>query len=799
MILRLELLLRRMRAWLSRSEWGIRLLGLSRSIGTETEPGLVLIQIDGLSRRQLETALHRKEMPFLNQLIRREGYHLHTLYSGQPASTPAVQGELFYGVKGAVPAFSFRVRKTGKVVRMFDPEAAADIQDSLASEGPGLLKGGSSYTDIFTGDAEESHFCPSEFGWGHILKEVHPLALMSLVLSHGISLVRTTALLLLECVLALQDCIKGLIAGRDLWEELKFIPLRVAISIVLRDLVTIGAKIDVTRGLPVVHLNLIGYDEQAHRRGPSSDFAHWSLKGIDRSIRRIFNTARRSPRRDYDIWVYSDHGQERTIPYQVEHGRTVQEGVAQVINRSGTRPRVHPQDRRGAQFQRSKWLGSFFSRRIMRAKADKEDVDPSSPVITAMGSLGHVYIEQPLAPEDHDRTARELVETAKIPLVLSPAEPGTAHAWTREGKFLLPRDAEKILGAGHPFMEEAARDLVSLCHHPNAGDFIISGWRLGKMSTSFPMENGSHTGPGPEETRAFALLPVTAPVTYQEDREYLRPLNLREGVLHALGRHPSLQKPRFRPPRKDTHPIRIMTYNVHSCVGMDGKLSAERVAKVIAHYDPDIVALQELDVGRYRTGKVDQAHAIANLLEMEFHFYPALQLEEEQYGDAILSRYPMRLVRAGPLPGLPQHPGLEPRGALWVVITLGDQEVQFFNTHLGLRRKERLAQVDALLGPDWLGHPDNREPIIVCGDFNALPRSRVCRKIRRRFQDAQLTLNDHRPQRTFFGRYPLGRIDHIFVSPQISVHGVEVPRTALTRMVSDHLPLFVEVSVPGKD
>ncbi|NIQ00827.1 MAG: EEP domain-containing protein, partial [Nitrospinaceae bacterium] len=114
-----------------------------------------------------------------------------------------------------------------------------------------------------------------------------------------------------------------------------------------------------------------------------------------------------------------------------------------------------------------------------------------------------------------------------------------------------------------------------------------------------------------------------------------------------------------------------MSYNVHSCLGMDGKLSPSRIARIIAHYDPDIVCLQELDVGRLRTGSVDQAHFIARELEMEFHFFPALEVEEELYGDAILSRYPMHLVRAGRLPSSSGITPMEPRGALWTSITIG--------------------------------------------------------------------------------------------------------------------------------
>jgi hypothetical protein len=276
-IAQLEKTLRRLRRSISRSEWMIRLLGLSTSEGTAASAGLLLIQIDGLSHHQLQHAIERGEMPFLKKLMGREQYRLHQLYSGLPASTPAVQAELFYGVRTAVPAFSFRDSESGGKVRMFEPAAAARVESKLESLGVPLLKNGSAYSNIFTGGAAEAHFCASELGWGDVLRAANPLVIVTMIIANAYSALRTLALLVVEFFLALADCINGLIDGQNLLKELKFVPTRVAISIGLRELITIGAKIDTTRGLPIVHVNYLGYDEQSHRRGPSSAFAHGSL------------------------------------------------------------------------------------------------------------------------------------------------------------------------------------------------------------------------------------------------------------------------------------------------------------------------------------------------------------------------------------------------------------------------------------------------------------------------------------------------------------------------------------------
>ena len=242
---------------------------------------------------------------------------------------------------------------------------------------------------------------------------------------------------------------------------------------------------------------------------------------------------------------------------------------------------------------------------------------------------------------------------------------------------------------------------------------------------------------------------------------------------------------------------RILTYNVHRCVGMDGQLDVERIAKVIAQLRPDIVALQELDVGRARTGNVDQAHAIAEHLGMRFHFNAALQVEEESYGDAILTALPLRLVQAGPLPGSNAVKGLEPRGALWVKIEVGGTELDVVNTHLGLVPHEQRAQADALVSERWMGHLDCTDPAILLGDFNATSRHGAYRRVADRLRDAQKQLR-RRSLKTFPSRLPMIRIDHVFISRSIVVTGVHAPRNALVKAASDHVPLAVDFRIESR-
>lgn len=241
---------------------------------------------------------------------------------------------------------------------------------------------------------------------------------------------------------------------------------------------------------------------------------------------------------------------------------------------------------------------------------------------------------------------------------------------------------------------------------------------------------------------------------------------------------------------------RILTYNVHSGVGTDGVLDIARTAEVIARCKADIVALQELDVGRERTRGMDQAHELAERLGMRFAFHAALKVEEEQYGDAILTHLPMRLVRSAPLPTLPEFTVLETRGALWVEVDVGGRRLQVINTHLGLVPREQREQVAALLGEDWISHSACVDPVILLGDFNAVSRARPYRALTGALRDAQKTLR-RRTHKTFPSRAPLLRIDHLFVSKSVIVQDVQAADAPLMRVASDHLPLWMDFELAG--
>jgi len=244
--------------------------------------------------------------------------------------------------------------------------------------------------------------------------------------------------------------------------------------------------------------------------------------------------------------------------------------------------------------------------------------------------------------------------------------------------------------------------------------------------------------------------------------------------------------------------LRAMTYNIHSCVGMDKNVDPQRIARIIGDSAPDVVALQEVDNGIPRTHRQDQAKLLADMLNMEAFFFPVLGSGRQKYGLAVLSRLKCLDVRRDWLPmWYPRFKlKLQKRGCIRTTLQTPSGPLLVFNTHLSLYRLERRRQILALMGDDWLAAVPPDATVIFCGDLNAGPFSPVYRQLSRLLSDVQKGWkNSARPKATFPTRRPLLRIDHMFVSRSIKVLNVQIPRTIDTRQASDHLPILADLEL----
>jgi endonuclease/exonuclease/phosphatase family metal-dependent hydrolase len=384
------------------------------------------------------------------------------------------------------------------------------------------------------------------------------------------------------------------------------------------------------------------------------------------------------------------------------------------------------------------------------------------------------------------------VSEGMIPGVLMRDEGGKVTWFHSRAETPVPDGVAAVLPHPKPIADQIAQDIVGFMRNPNVGDLTLIGWSpWNDTAWSFASERGAHGGFGPAETQGFLLLP-SATVLPAGTEHFVRPAALRAAALFHLGRAP-LSGRRTSTVRR-TH-LRLMTYNTHGCSGMDGRVSPRRVARAIKAENPDIVALQELDLGRRRSRAEDQAAIIARETGLHAVFCPTITRGEEHYGHAFLSRWPIQVVKRARLPHDPESWFQEPRSAIWARVDVDGRIINVITTHLGLGVHERFLQMEALLGPEWIGGLAEDDPVLLCGDFNLLPGSRPYRLAAARLFDLQRRRKGHRPLATFSSLQPMMRIDHMFASEHFQPVAITVVRNDVTRVASDHLPLMADLQV----
>lgn len=227
--------------------------------------------------------------------------------------------------------------------------------------------------------------------------------------------------------------------------------------------------------------------------------------------------------------------------------------------------------------------------------------------------------------------------------------------------------------------------------------------------------------------------------------------------------------------------LKIGSYNVHRCVGADRRCDPERVARVIEELDVDVLALQEVDCGYHREGD-DQITQLAEQLDMHAVAGPTMQRASGSYGNALLTRLPTTAVRHVNL----SVAGREPRGAIDADLEIAGRWVRVLVAHLGLRRFERVLQVEQILRS--VRTTAQGKVTIVAGDLNEWRRNdRSLQPLHIRFGRSWA--------RTFPSRRPLFAFDRILVEPRAALRSFTVHDSLLARDASDHLPVKAVVEL----
>jgi endonuclease/exonuclease/phosphatase family metal-dependent hydrolase len=237
--------------------------------------------------------------------------------------------------------------------------------------------------------------------------------------------------------------------------------------------------------------------------------------------------------------------------------------------------------------------------------------------------------------------------------------------------------------------------------------------------------------------------------------------------------------------------IRIVTYNVHKCRGMDRRVLPARIAEVLREVNADVIAVQEILRVTNNDPKHDQVGYIASELGMEHcAFGHNRPLQGGTYGNATLSRFPIANWTNYDI----SHAKRERRGCLRTDIRLpGGKLFHLMNLHLGTSFMERRAQARMLLSPELLLDGKFKHPRIVVGDFNEWTRGLATRLLSEHFVSAES--NGRKVKRSYPGVLPMLRLDHVYYDSKVKLESFGLHRSKTALIASDHLPMVAEFKV----
>jgi hypothetical protein len=455
----------------------------------DTEPGVLIVQLDGVAEPVLRWAVRAGNLPTLGRWLRSGSHRMRAWHTGLPSATPASQAGILHGASRQVPAFRWFEKENGRLIVSSRPRDAALIERRL-SDGRGLLcDGGVSIGNAFSGDAVTNLLTVSHAalpgrsarGWAAFMASPYGFS-RALVLGAG------------EVITELHQA--RLQRRRNLVPRVSrsgaFLALRPA-SMLLRDVNVSLVAEQMARGAPVIYCDLVDYDEVAHHAGPARPESMRQLESLDRMLGVLERLALEAARM-YHLVVLSDHGQSQGATFRQRHGETLEEVVERVTSAD-------------------------------LAEEPVEVPDPSTaPVLVVpSGNLALVYLTRSpgrLNRVQIDRAYPKLIsglaEHAGVGLVVvdddGPVAIGT------DGSHRLRDGTVEGIDPLLPYGPQARGDLLRHQEAEHIGDLVLisSVDPVTQEVAAFEELVGSHGGLGGWQTEAVLVHPAEWPITEDE-------------------------------------------------------------------------------------------------------------------------------------------------------------------------------------------------------------------------------------------------------------------------------------------
>jgi uncharacterized membrane protein YvlD (DUF360 family) len=503
----------------------------------ENTRGLVMLEIDGLSYHHIKKAVEDGYMPNIKKLMDKKGYQISRVDCGLPATTPACQAGILQGNNTDIPAFRWLDKNTNRMLA--GGQAAAEIEPIL-SNGKGLLEGGSSISNMFSGDATKSILTFSKIRAETKEDKQKRAQDMYLLMRNPYFFMRVLVLFFVDM-------------GQELWQGWQqrrknvqprlnrlhngYPLLRAATNIFLRDVGIYLTILDIVRGVPAIYTLFAGYDEVAHHSGPWTTDAMLTLSQFDRSIGHVLKAMDEDAPRPYEFILLSDHGQSfgptfkqrydieilDFIKEQLPQGTTAvgtgggDDGTIGVAAMMGELENIEDSKLAGAVGRAMVGSTQRAMQNNLKQQPGSQEVDPAKVTLCYSGNLAQVYFDlfsRKITLNElnsaYPGMVDALVNHEGIGFVVAYEDDGEPVAFGKKGARNL--HTGDIVGedplAPYGDVELRAWQIRRIADFSNAGDLILN-------STYYPDNTvaaleeliGSHGGLGGEQTDAFICHP----------------------------------------------------------------------------------------------------------------------------------------------------------------------------------------------------------------------------------------------------------------------------------------------------
>lgn len=514
-------------------------------LDASAERGFIVIQIDALAHDDLVTAVRQGYAPYLRRLLERQGWELRKFPAGLPSATPAAQAAIFFGTKEDIPAFRFYDKPERRAIVGSRPADVQFIRDRLPEDG--ILRGGSSYVNIYDGGAARSAFTLSARVPQAFLQKMGGRRVALLCVLHPFRMARMIFAAAWEYLREEWYRLVSQIKGNYTYYWWYLPLLHIGSNVLLRELQTLATTLDIYTGAPAIYTTYNVYDEYAHHLGPRSRPAFQSIRAVDRRIGEILRLLRRVPGRPYDLYILSDHGQTPSIPYRRRFGETLGATIVDAARHGVftlTRTGDYSADHRNALdflvdeleqvsadsghvlrrvgLRLGRWLRREYRLFPLVAEVVHE-ADDAQIVVTYSSSLAHMYWTEPARPLSFDeiRGSPErralyyfLVAHDGIGVVITRMLDG-AHVESMRGRALVtPAGDLEVLTGENPLEPYAPtpgdlREIARLAQCSNAGDIVLFGAYDPErdLCICFDDQVGAHGALGGAQSWPFVMAP----------------------------------------------------------------------------------------------------------------------------------------------------------------------------------------------------------------------------------------------------------------------------------------------------